>query len=1027
MGPRTIRRVIAAAVVITVSALIALTPLASAAEEPVCTDTWTATSGHWSETAHWSAGHTPTSADVACIPMGKQTELVFSEETGETGVLSGAGTVKIDSGQLKIENALQPSDIATLKMDGSSGVLTGAATLDVTSALNWTQGTMSGSGSTVVQAGVSGTLAGGLTHRTFVNKGSLTDESELFLKEGAQFNNKGSVTVNLQTEGPMAGNYAIAGESGTALVNAGKLRHTEGTGFTHIELPFTNEGTIEVLSGTLQFRGRASSTSTATWTATEGEKPAHIELLGNFVTEEGSYIFNGGTVTGHVNFGGSSDTLTTTGVNLTAATLHTATAKWQVPSGTETVAGLEMPGGVLEGAGTLRISGRLEFTSNAKMVGTGQTIVEHGVAGHLGGAIERSLVNEGQLTTPESELFLGKGGYIENDGVLTDNYEVSFSIGVGSKDESIGIANYGVFQRSACGVNKCTSERPAVEPLFVNHGWILEKGGPVYFKRLVQRGHAGWGCTRENPSYPKREYAEEEGVCTATGDLSETQTDLKVAGKGLGLDVTRTYNSQVAEKESKAGKPGGMFGYGWSSPYSAHVVARSEYTGTESEFEAGEPPAEAHYLTLFQGNGATIEFFESAPGVWRAPPGSPDVATGSSSSGYTIKLENQQTYTFSGAAGRLESESDRFGNVTHLKYNAEGRLETVEDPGKRLLKFGPYNAEGLVETIEDPMGHRLAYHYTAGKLTEVSELGEPEKPRWKFEYEGEAQLKQIENAIGGKTKVTYASGRVATKTDPIGHVLMYEYLPGQSTITNEATKAVTIQYTTSDGTLAAVSHGVGTTLATTESFTYSKTGERTSKTDGRGNATRYEYDANGNKTLEEDPEGHVRKWTYDAKHDVESEETPDKELTTYVLEPSGNGNIKEVKRAAPESKTQTTKYTYNAAGQVKTATNPLAKTTTFEYDSYGDKNEETDPEGDKRTWVSNADSQVEKEVSPRGHVPGETEANYTTTTRRYPTGLVEEVSAPIKHTTKYKYDGDGNRTEAIDEGHVTKQLYTAAD
>ena len=57
-------------------------------------------------------------------------------------------------------------------------------------------------------------------------------------------------------------------------------------------------------------------------------------------------------------------------------------------------------------------------------------------------------------------------------------------------------------------------------------------------------------------------------VNCATGNLTESQTDFAVGGRGPVLGMTRTYNSQFAAGESEHGP----FGYGWTGPYSAHLV-----------------------------------------------------------------------------------------------------------------------------------------------------------------------------------------------------------------------------------------------------------------------------------------------------------------------------------------------------------------------------------------------------------------------------------------------------------------------
>jgi Domain of unknown function (DUF6531) len=77
-------------------------------------------------------------------------------------------------------------------------------------------------------------------------------------------------------------------------------------------------------------------------------------------------------------------------------------------------------------------------------------------------------------------------------------------------------------------------------------------------------------------------------VNCATGNQVETQTDLTVGGRGLGLRLTRTYNSQLSAKQTEHGS----FGFGWTGSYSAHLELN--YQGREA--------------IVHQDNGSTVTF-----------------------------------------------------------------------------------------------------------------------------------------------------------------------------------------------------------------------------------------------------------------------------------------------------------------------------------------------------------------------------------------------------------------------------------
>jgi hypothetical protein len=84
-------------------------------------------------------------------------------------------------------------------------------------------------------------------------------------------------------------------------------------------------------------------------------------------------------------------------------------------------------------------------------------------------------------------------------------------------------------------------------------------GGPVGGPLRPSESYGGGGLSSNNvhcnTSQP---------VDCATGNFWHTFTDLIASGRGLPLDLTRTYNAQ-------AGAQGSIFGQGWSSSYDVHL------------------------------------------------------------------------------------------------------------------------------------------------------------------------------------------------------------------------------------------------------------------------------------------------------------------------------------------------------------------------------------------------------------------------------------------------------------------------
>jgi RHS repeat-associated protein len=492
-------------------------------------------------------------------------------------------------------------------------------------------------------------------------------------------------------------------------------------------------------------------------------------------------------------------------------------------------------------------------------------------------------------------------------------------------------------------------------------------------------------------------------VNCATGNETESQTDVTTGGRGIPLTFSRDYNAIAAVTQPTPGS----FGYGWSSTFSDHLVIDS-LAGTDTVVQANGSTA------VFKSTGMTGE--QTAPAWVQAK------LSLSGDGTYLYTLPTQLIFHFD-AAGRLLSESDRNGNVTTMNRNAEGRLESVTDAAGRKLTFG-YTSEGEVESVTDPMGHVVKYSYEGGNLTRVTLPGES-SPRWRFEYDSSHRMTTMTDGRGGTTKNEYDSeNRVVWQQDPASRATRFEYEPEHTIITNIATGAVTETYFTAAGEPYQVRRAVGTSKETFEGSTYDSSGALIAATDGNGHTTTYGYDGAGNRTLVRDPDGNETKWSYDSAHDVISTTTPKGETTTIKRDSHGNPEV--IERPAPGGATELTRYKYNSLGELESTTDPLEHTTKYEYNSQGDRSVEIDPEGDKRTWEYNGDSQQTAMVGPRGNVTGGEPAKYTTKTERDAQGRPVTVTDPLGHKTKYTYDGNGNlETQTDPNGHKTTYRYDA--
>ncbi len=244
-----------------------------------CTDTWVGSSeGSWEEGSNWSSGSPPGAAAIACVGPGINVE--FDEEAAQVGVLHDEGELDMLSGTLEVVGGAEASSVGTLRLAQDAPTLTGAGSIYVTGRLEWRYGTMRGGGRTVIAPGASGVIEEGFTpaqiiRRELVNEGTLALPTGLLeMSDGALLENKGTLEVNSEA---CAGACAegISGEifdretlSPPAMVlNAGVLEKTQGTGRTTVAVPFTNDGTVRALSGTLRFSegGISQQATTGMW------------------------------------------------------------------------------------------------------------------------------------------------------------------------------------------------------------------------------------------------------------------------------------------------------------------------------------------------------------------------------------------------------------------------------------------------------------------------------------------------------------------------------------------------------------------------------------------------------------------------------------------------------------------------------------------------------------------------------------------------------------------------------------------
>jgi RHS repeat-associated protein len=912
--------------------------------------------------------------------------------------------LSITSGTLNLNGA--PSQARGLSI--TAGYLSGSGELNVSDSLGWTGGVMSGTGATVLGPGLTGTINPGggnsvlLDTRTLQNHGALTQTSgAIAMKNGALIDNSGTVDLNGEggqcCSGPTGGVSWSTGPFDTSpmprFVNTGTVEKTAGTGFTSIEPAFDNPGRVISQTGQLDFNGGSvagsassgswSSTGTASVSISDGPHIANPFVWGAGVSLSGTVVFGGGNTYAQ-DIQGPAAT-----ASIIAGHLHLS---GPAPSNLSRLQ-LTNGNGGLDTTSTLNVSDSLSWTGGT-MSGSGATVLGSGAESTIdpggGGGVlldGHILRNRGVLTQPTGVIAARNGALLDNSGTYNMNADGGGATRVSGDQSAIPVLyNTGTVQKTA-GTGTTTIEWARNNPgtIVALTGTFALTGPDITpSKDANANGVAGsdelGGGDESSPAEPA---CAGDPVNCATGNLYENETDLAAGGRGLGLDLTRTYNSQVAATQASSG----AFGYGWSSSYSDHLKIDTNQ-GT---------------ATVVAANGSTNVFTATPSGPYIAPSWVHSVLVHNSDGSYTYTLPSQRTLSFD-QNGRLQSESDRNGNSTSLSYDGSGHLATITDPVGRAITL-TYNGDGTVATATDPGGLTMSYAYTNGNLASVSASGVA-AARWQFGYDSAHQMTSITDGRGKTTATTYdPSHRVTSQTDPLNRTRTWDYpAAGETRITNPAGDVTRELF--DHNQLTQITRAYGTSDAESSQLTYDSARNLKTVTDANNHTTSFGYDADGNRTSVTDANNHTTQLGYDSTHDVSSITPPTGSAMSIGRDQYGNPTtLTRSHDTGNGTITQTTTLGYNSHGELASLTTPLDKTWTFTSNSQGDTTTATSPDNETTSWGYDADSRLTSTTTPGQH---------TTTITRDGLGRPTVIHDPLGHDTTLGYDGDDNLTDITD-------------
>lgn len=239
----------------------------------------------------------------------------------------------------------------------------------------------------------------------------------------------------------------------------------------------------------------------------------------------------------------------------------------------------------------------------------------------------------------------------------------------------------------------------------------------------------------------------EGSVNTATGNLILSEQDFSLAGKGPGLSIERTYNSQSTIK--------GLFGIGWHS----NLDKSLKIDGNN-----------ANYV---DEDGTLLTFIKDTNGVYQPPTGVYSKLTETSTE-LQLKDSVQTVTTFDKVTGKIKSIEDGRQLKTTFSYT-NNQLTKITDSSNRTVEL-TYNTDGYVQQLNLLSARTISFEYTNGILSKViGTKGEETK----YEYNEQKQLvktlKPVINTARPTTIFTYQDDKVETVTDPLGKVYQLTY------------------------------------------------------------------------------------------------------------------------------------------------------------------------------------------------------------------------------------------------------------
>ena len=387
----------------------------------------------WHDPLNWAPNGLPQPDEIVCIEDEGSPTVVISEGTQTVASIESFGSLVISGGALEITDTSRTSPVTTLTLSGS-GTLGGAATVLIQGLTEWFGGTMTGSGTTIIDNGGIVTieapgstvdLRGGRTLR--MNGELIWTDGDIRSGEGALWEIQGDFLVGLDADhswtSDLGGAPSRVHVLGTIGVNA--------NGVATIAVELDNDG--------IAFSGGAGSTLALTGGDGTGVSSGRFSGLAGGVVNfsDGTFDLEDALVSGRVGIEGT-------------AVVNIEGAVDAFNQGSISLA----DDAVLQGSGTLTLSGHSEWTGGHMAGGTtviapGGSLTMNASPGeflHLRG---HTLRVEGAATWQGGGIKSGQSALVDVLGTFTIATDGLWDFNYGDTRASLEVHSGGSLAKSA--------------------------------------------------------------------------------------------------------------------------------------------------------------------------------------------------------------------------------------------------------------------------------------------------------------------------------------------------------------------------------------------------------------------------------------------------------------------------------------------------------------------------------------------------------------------------------------------------